>query len=226
MLDFIGDIVGGLIGYAGAKDVNDDNLAFQRSMVQTRVADAKAAGVHPLAALGMTPYSPNLVNAGGVLGEAVSNAGRSLADSRQRKRAEHAAAVEHIANVNRIRAETDLIEAQAARVRAGTPGRGPDRHMQAIDPNHPLYDPKTGQYVMRGPDGGKMIIPPGMTGAQEVADVAGEAAEALVAANLAEHLSTRGPGLGYTYNAREDRWDWVPLPRARPPVQSDFYLGG
>lgn len=222
----VGDIVGALIGSQGAKDINEQNLAFQRSMVQTRVADAKKAGVHPLAALGMSPYSLNLANPGAMIGEGISNAGRSAGAARAARVAQHQAGVEHIANVNKTRAETDLIDAQAQYYRSLPTNASTDRGMQALDPNHPLYDPNMGQYVIRGPDGGRIIVPPGMTGAQEVADIAGEAAESLVAANLADHLARRGPGIGYYYNKRRRRWDWVPKPRSRPPVQSDFYLGG
>lgn len=71
MLDFIGDVIGSVLDANAAQKANKamkQNAALDRQMqldfaqqgIQWKVADAKRAGVHPLAALGVMPssYSP------------------------------------------------------------------------------------------------------------------------------------------------------------------------
>lgn len=101
--DFAGSLVGAVSNYIGgkqaentAKDVNRENAALQRefaqSGIQWRVADAKAAGIHPVYALGAqtTPASPSYVgsNASEHFSQMGQNLGRAAAaamNSGQRK---------------------------------------------------------------------------------------------------------------------------------------------
>lgn len=74
VFEMIGNIVGGLFDYKGTLDVNKANIEianrndqlqkeFAQSGIRWKVADAKAAGVHPLAALGAQTisYNPQMV---------------------------------------------------------------------------------------------------------------------------------------------------------------------
>lgn len=74
-----------------------ENLDFQKQAahegIQWKVADAKLAGIHPLAALGAQTFSPSPVTAGGEaakwnldsVGQDVSRAAKALADTQVRK---------------------------------------------------------------------------------------------------------------------------------------------
>lgn len=72
-----GNIIGGLFG----ADQQRKNREFQEQMantsVQRRVADAKAAGVHPLAALGATTFTP-AVSAFSPMGDALQKSGQDI----------------------------------------------------------------------------------------------------------------------------------------------------
>lgn len=93
----VGSIAGGLLGNKGTKDAGDQNAALQREFaqngIQWKVEDAKKAGIHPLAALGVQPFNPapsyspqtsfadSLVNSSQNIGRAI-DASRS-ADARR-----------------------------------------------------------------------------------------------------------------------------------------------
>lgn len=70
LLSPIADLAGGLLGARSAESAGNKNADLQREFaknsVQWRVADAKAAGIHPLAALGanMGGASPSFQSAG------------------------------------------------------------------------------------------------------------------------------------------------------------------
>lgn len=81
-----GDLIGlgaGLLSDSSQRDANDQNVALQRelagSSIRMRVEDAKAAGIHPLYALGAQPYSasPSYVGTTGVA-NALSNMGQNM----------------------------------------------------------------------------------------------------------------------------------------------------
>lgn len=65
----IGSLVGGLFGNSAANKRQQEMLAWQERMDNTKIqrlqADAKAAGVHPLAAMGASLHSPSPVSVGG-----------------------------------------------------------------------------------------------------------------------------------------------------------------
>lgn len=82
-----GALLGGIFGQsAGAKNrrLAREQMQLQREFAQHgirwRVEDAKAAGIHPLAALGMQamPYSPVLAGHDNAMGEALADAGQNV----------------------------------------------------------------------------------------------------------------------------------------------------
>lgn len=92
VLSGIGSVAGAFLGYKGAKAANAANLsiaernfALQREFAQHgirwKVADAKAAGIHPLAALGANVSSPGVVGVN--LQNRYSGLGSDLADAGQ-----------------------------------------------------------------------------------------------------------------------------------------------
>lgn len=86
------DFAGGLLRDKSAGDQADQSQAIQREFAQSgirwRVADAKAAGLHPLFALGgaTTLYSPPPITTG--LGDALSSMGQNLSRSVQAQESE------------------------------------------------------------------------------------------------------------------------------------------
>lgn len=81
------NLLGGLFGSSSNRSMMRDQLRYQREFAQHgirwRVEDAKAAGLHPLYAMGaqVTPYSPTLIpdSVGPALAEAGQNIGRAVA---------------------------------------------------------------------------------------------------------------------------------------------------
>lgn len=94
------NIVGGLISDSSASRAQEAQVDAQREFAQNgirwRVADAQAAGLHPLAALGaqVTPYQPFSVGESG-LGRGISEMGQDISRSMHatRDRNERAAAL-------------------------------------------------------------------------------------------------------------------------------------
>lgn len=91
MSDFIGgSIISGIGGLAGAlinqsanRKANHENQAMQKEFategIRMRVEDAKAAGIHPLYALGAQTYTPTIgVQASTAMGDAVANMGQNI----------------------------------------------------------------------------------------------------------------------------------------------------
>lgn len=82
-------LLGGALDARAARDVNRSNAALSRDFathgIRWRVADAKAAGLHPLYALGSTgpSYYPSQVV--GNMGQAVSQAGQAIAQGMMAK---------------------------------------------------------------------------------------------------------------------------------------------
>lgn len=79
----IGSLVGGLFGSSAAKKQQQQAQQWQEHMaknqVRFRVEDAKAAGVHPLAALGASLHSPSFTPVSGPdFGDMGQNIGRAL----------------------------------------------------------------------------------------------------------------------------------------------------
>lgn len=80
--DLLG-LAGGLLSDKSQRSANDANRAIQYDMaqngIQMRVADAKAAGIHPLYALGATPFSPSPTAVGSTgTGNALQSMGQNI----------------------------------------------------------------------------------------------------------------------------------------------------
>lgn len=79
----IGSVLGGLFGQSSQEKQMEQQIAAQREFAQQgirwRVADAKAAGVHPLYALGANTHSFSPIGIGGnPLGEGIAAAGNEF----------------------------------------------------------------------------------------------------------------------------------------------------
>lgn len=77
-----GNLIGGLLGSKSAKDANKQNIKLQKQFaqqgIQWKVADAKAAGIHPLYALGAQTASFAPSSVGDPLGGAISDMGQNI----------------------------------------------------------------------------------------------------------------------------------------------------
>lgn len=80
-----GGLLGGIMGSNSQKRANAANLDFAKNQVSYRVADAKRAGIHPLAALGMSAGSNPQQVGDTSMANAVSNAAGALGDARANK---------------------------------------------------------------------------------------------------------------------------------------------
>lgn len=114
-------LIGGILGNRAAKDMAEDNVAYQREFAQNgirwRAEDARAAGLHPLYAMGLQPssFSPSYVGdslsssfaqAGSEFGRAI-DAGRTASERSQAK-------IEAL-SVERAELENDLLRSQIAK---------------------------------------------------------------------------------------------------------------
>lgn len=116
-LGAVGSLIGGSINASNAREQMETQREFAQNGIRWKVADAKAAGIHPLAALGAQTFSYNPVATGdygisealGRMGQGVDRAAHAKALAEERaldadlKRAQ-------IANVN---AQTDAVQTQA-----------------------------------------------------------------------------------------------------------------
>ena len=87
-----GSVVGGLLGQSASAQANEQNYQAQKEFAQNgirwRVADAKAAGLHPLAALGAqtSGYTPSaFVGDTSWMGDAAQNLGQSIGRAAEAK---------------------------------------------------------------------------------------------------------------------------------------------
>lgn len=127
-------LLGGLLGNESREDTNAANLAFSREQqaqnielqkefaqkgIQWRVADAKAAGVHPMYALGGSgaAFSPNPVvmpfEAGGDLGRSLQEVGQDISRSVSARESDEQRAL-RLAQIKKLEAESanDLAQSQ------------------------------------------------------------------------------------------------------------------
>ena len=83
----IGSLAGGLISSKASEKQQAQNIAMQREFAQNgvrwKVADAKAAGVHPLFALGASTHSFTPQSVGDSMGDAVAQAGQNIGRAAQ-----------------------------------------------------------------------------------------------------------------------------------------------
>lgn len=125
IFDFVGDVVDTLAGAKQADKANDfarEQFKYQRdaarSQVQWRVEDAKKAGIHPLAALGIMPtsFSPTMMEGGGGtnfggMGQNIDRALGAYMDGPRRRKLEQLEAEETI----RTRKREDVLFDQQVR---------------------------------------------------------------------------------------------------------------
>lgn len=157
-----GSLLGGLLGAASNKKANEQNAALQREFAQNgirwKVADAKAAGLHPLAALGVNTLSASPSYVGDTsMANAVSNMGqdigRAVNSTRTNKeRADKFAEMQMRSmelDLQNKELNNQLISSEIARVRDNTPptpsGTLPNRDLAGQQPEivedmvlHPL----------------------------------------------------------------------------------------
>lgn len=130
LISGIGSALGGLFGHDSA----EDNIKYQKQFAQRgirwRVADAKAAGLHPLAAIGAqaSSFSPPFTDTGGAISDAVNKAvsGFVKPDELDTQIKE--------STVKKLDAETDFVKQQTAaslnallsQGRGVSPGNVPD----------------------------------------------------------------------------------------------------
>lgn len=131
LLSFGGQLLGGLLGRSSASSQAAEQAkmqeAFAKNSVRWRVADAKRAGIHPLAALGAQTHSYSPVAFNDPLPNALANAGQDIgrAIDATRTRPERADAyvktVQDL-NITRLGLENELLASQIGRIRsAGHP---------------------------------------------------------------------------------------------------------
>lgn len=138
LLGAVGSVVGGILGNNAQKDMFNQSMALSReqleyqkqlhqNQIQWRVEDAKKAGVHPMAALGLSSMSFSPVSGpsgGGVdynwLGEAGQNIDRAIQQGKTREERAQAQALQDKLTDIQIRkgeADADLAETEAATAR-------------------------------------------------------------------------------------------------------------
>lgn len=213
------NLIGGFMDRAESRraqskqdDWNWRSLQFARDQfernIQTRVKDARAAGIHPLFALGAAgaggSFSAGVMPASGsALGEGIARAGEAISHARtknplqamqsrllaaQTKQAE-AAASRDLAEAQALASTTKRRE-QAALTRPLVPGAGPTRIRLGETPPKPTH----GVRAME-----KYVREDGSTGWKYTEDMQmDEAGQILVGAQDAKHYAT---------TAAEDAWN-------------------
>lgn len=117
-------LAGGLIGAKQQKKSMKMQLRAQKEFAQQgvrwRVADARAAGISPLAALGAATHSPSFTYTGDTMGDAIAGAGKAVAAGIQAKEAADMARQSHQAALMEAGSRMRANNAEAYRnVKAG-----------------------------------------------------------------------------------------------------------
>lgn len=176
------NLVSGFLNRSAAKDAAaqqqrqfDANMQMQKDFAQQgvrwKVADAKAAGIHPLYALGAQTISPSPISVGGgsadtSLGDMAKNMGQDLsravhATRTQEERDDAYATTVKAMNVQRMGLENDLLAAQTAKIRAGSNPPAP-----AFDPSNIPTDKVEGRPPL-AVGGSEWKTYPGATNAED-----------------------------------------------------------
>lgn len=160
----LGSLAGGLFGQSSqsrqAESQAELQKEFAKNSIRWRVADAKAAGIHPLAALGAQTHSYAPVVTGDSIGPAMASFGQDLGraiDSTRTSGERAGAYVKTVQdlNVTRLGLENQLLAAQIARVRQ--PGNPPP--MPSGGSNGPFSSGDIGQPSVAA--GGNSILADG-----------------------------------------------------------------
>jgi len=134
----IGPILQAAAGLAGNLFTNQQNLKLAKSSVQMRVADAKKAGIHPLAALGAQIQAPQVQPlVGDSVGNALGQIGASLTGTQAEDRA--LAIRRSEAEIRRVEAETAILRARSRTVIES--GRRVGRERAAVEREVIPYGP-------------------------------------------------------------------------------------
>lgn len=169
-------LVGGLLGNSSANAAMDLQKKAMQKGIQWKVADAKAAGIHPLFALGASTSMPSAVIS--PLGESVAAAGQDIsravdAMSDSREKASSMSKALGALQLERGALENEMLRSQIRRLNApGSPPASPESGDTAIVP---------GQGDSRAPltlvDGITVKPRASETPAQPLTDEYGEAAD-------------------------------------------------
>lgn len=135
ILGFAGDLIGGIFGSnsqadanAANRDINAQNVQLQKDFAQQglrwRAEDAKAAGLHPMAALGaqLPSFSPSSIHMEPVdglssrLGSMGQNVGRAIDATRTQP--ERSTARMEALSLDRAELENELLRSQIAQTRS------------------------------------------------------------------------------------------------------------
>lgn len=146
-----GNVIGGLLGNKQADKQAKLQKQFAQQGIQWKVADAKKAGIHPLAALGAQTMSYAPQQVGGGLATGLANAGQDIARAvdATRSQTDKLGAYEKTIqdlNIQRMGLENQLLSSQIAKVnqtgpKPGMPD-GTDRFLIEGQSNSPLVQPK------------------------------------------------------------------------------------
>jgi hypothetical protein len=156
MLSLLGSLVGGLLGRSAQDRANDANIYAAQNQVRWRVADAQAAGINPLAALGMSPVGP-IAQPVTALGDAVGAGVRDYAARRSAARSERLAE-------DLLRSQIRATDAQTLDTLAQAQSRSVNQAARAaaIGGAAPTLN------VVSDPLGGSYVVDPRTTAAGEI----------------------------------------------------------
>lgn len=189
---------------------------FAQSGIQWKVNDAKAAGIHPLAALGAqtSSYSPQTIGetSFGDMGQSLGRAAKA-AMSKEDRQAEELKSL----SVERARLDNDLVRSQINASRAATTSRasgaiGPAMPKMTVDGDPIKTDdikqkPSTAPAVEKLRVGGLPVrTNPYMSDAQDIEDRYGEA----VSDYVVGPLNTIGDGAYTVYRKFKDNQGYAP----------------
>lgn len=223
------NFIGGMMNRAETRRANEQNAAiarenialqkqFAQEGVRWKVEDAKAAGIHPLYALGANTTSFSPVSVGAVadssLGNAMAAAGQDLSRAINTGRTNNERVTAFDATVQKLQLqkmglENDLLASQIAKLR------------QTSNPPLPSIDPKvlvpTAKEYEESPklrgDMGPWSINPRVVNAEDVEKRYGDIAQELwgayvMGADMLNHA--RQNTTVRTTGRRGDWWDYVP----------------
>lgn len=136
--NFAGPLIGGAISSSSANKSNKRAIAFQdevnKHSIYWRTKDAKRSGLHPLAALGVSPGNGAPPFMASDMGQDVSRAIKALGSAADRGSSE----MKELA-MERARLENDLIRAQTTKVNRSTNPPMPQpnsKHTTAVSGDH------------------------------------------------------------------------------------------
>lgn len=125
-------LFGGFISRDANQDQMEANRAFQREAAQNsiswKVADARRAGIHPLAALGSPTYSPAVSVMSDPVGPAIASAGqdvsRAMVAGMSQTERDGTNAIAQNMLMERGQLQNELLRAQISRLRSAQVGPG------------------------------------------------------------------------------------------------------